>query len=124
MKWFVNKHDGYIYSIVVLSNGNYALGSDGNIQIWNALTGECLFDIRSTDTSPISSLICLNDDSLISGSDSGSIKIWRILSGEYTPEVEIMHSDGTIRLIVACKNTLISIGDYSKKSGKYQLVNA
>ncbi|EUC54755.1 vegetative incompatibility protein HET-E-1 [Rhizoctonia solani AG-3 Rhs1AP] len=77
-------HNGHVYSIVFSPNGqSFASGyADGALMIWDATTGERLFDPLTGHTTRVNSIAFSPDGTQVaSGSSDKTMRLWSSLTG-------------------------------------------
>ncbi|MBP6748946.1 MAG: WD40 repeat domain-containing protein, partial [Xanthomonadaceae bacterium] len=68
--------------------GRVVSGSyDGTVRVWDALSGECVRELRGHTNWVLSVALSADGGRVVSGSDDGTVRVWDALSGECVCEL-------------------------------------
>jgi WD40 repeat protein len=103
------KHDDQVYSCEILPRGRIAIGDRGHVTIWNMHT-EQRENVFMAHKGKITSLVLLDDEVLLSGSDAGMIKIWD-LKTRCCLKILFAHSSQINQIVMLGANLFASASD-------------
>ena len=108
---------GYVYSVSLSTDGEYALSGRGSkdytLKLWEMSTGQCLrtFEGRGIGVNSV----CLSADGryVLSGSNDGTLKLWDVSTGQCLRTME-GHSDLVLSVCLSADGKYALSGSYDK----------
>jgi WD40 repeat protein len=101
-----------LYSLIKLSNGNIASGSDdATVKIWDPITGSLLKTFNG-HTRAVNTLIELPNENLASGSNDNTIIIWDMKNGSLL--FQLIGHTNAVRALMTLPNGNLASGSYDE----------
>ena len=80
---------GTVWSVALSADGGRVVSAseDGTVRVWDALSGECVRELRGHTRGVTSVALSADGGRVVSGSDDGTVRVWDALSGECVREL-------------------------------------